>query len=135
MSLLAPASLHHAPPALPAINTTVEPALERRHRFTIDEYFQLHEAGLIGNKSELIDGEIVDMASAGNAHMVALGDLYDLLSVQFPKPWFIKSQGTVRFGTYFAPDPDLSLSPHRPKPWSKALDETPLLVVETATRR
>ena len=44
--------------------------LIRRHRYTVDEYRRMGEAGILGedDRVELIEGEIVDMAPRGSRH-------------------------------------------------------------------
>ena len=40
------------------------------HRLTVDDYYRMAEAGVLspGDRTELIKGEIIDMAPIGSAH-------------------------------------------------------------------
>jgi hypothetical protein len=46
------------------------PRAPTRRRFDVDAYYKMAEAGLLGDarRVELIDGEIIDMASIGSPH-------------------------------------------------------------------
>lgn len=106
-----------------------EPA--QRHRFTVAEFMRIAEQGLFRGRTELVNGEILDMAPQGNAHSLCVNDLYDRLRQHFPDPWFIRSQATHRFTDHDAPEPDLALLRSRPVPGA-LLDELPALVVEVS---
>lgn len=53
-----------------------------RHRFTVEEYRKMGEAGIFGedDRVELIDGEVVEMAPIGNKHIESVMRLTRLLS-------------------------------------------------------
>lgn len=99
----------------------------------IDEYNRMIDVGAFGErKCELIDGEIIDMAAIGAAHVCGLEDLRELLGPIFPRPaWFIKTQATQRSGQFYAPDPDITILTKRPVSRAR-LDEVPTLVVEVS---
>jgi Uma2 family endonuclease len=99
------------------------------HRFTVEEYDALSELNLPPGKTELVHGVIIHMPGAGNGHAVALQNLYDLLRVIFPRPWFLRTQSTHRMGKYLAREPDIALLTKEPVIGAK-LDEVPKLVVE-----
>jgi Uma2 family endonuclease len=81
------------------------------HRLTVDDYYRMAEAGVLSpdDRTELIEGEIIDMAPIGSAHadvvrllnqrlMEAAGDTA-VVSVQLP----------VRLSRRTEPQPDIAL--------------------------
>ena len=85
------------------------PQTPTKHRFDVDAYYKLAEAGILPNphRVELIDGEIIDLNSIGSPHAAittrltrqfirAVGDLA-IISVQNP----------LRLDSYNEPEPDL----------------------------
>ncbi len=99
--------------------------------FTVREFEQMAEAGIIRGRYELVHGEVIEMPPVGNAHSIALQDLYDALRPAWPHPKFIRTQATQRFDEYWAPMPDLALLTRRPIPGAQ-IDELPVLVVEVS---
>ena len=94
----------------------------RPHRLTVDEYYRMAEVGLLSpdDRTELIEGEIVDMPPIGSRHAAAvtvlakrminaLGDLADG-RIQFP----------VRFLPRSEPQPDVALVKYRSDAYRKA---------------
>ncbi|MDB5296205.1 MAG: hypothetical protein JWO31_2188 [Phycisphaerales bacterium] len=62
-------------PAEPSPPADVSPVLVQGgpHRFTLDEYLRLSEAAFLdGRRTELIDGEILDMASQKDPHTIGV---------------------------------------------------------------
>ena len=85
------------------------PQTPTKHRFDVDAYYKLAEAGILPNphRVELIDGEIIDLNAIGSPHAAittrltrqfirAVGDLA-IISVQNP----------LRLDSYNEPEPDL----------------------------
>ncbi|MGO9234762.1 MAG: Uma2 family endonuclease [Methylocella sp.] len=85
------------------------PQTPTKHRFDVDAYYKLAEAGILPNphRVELIDGEIIDLNSIGSPRAAittrltrqfirAVGDLA-IISVQNP----------LRLDSYNEPEPDL----------------------------
>ena len=85
------------------------PQTPTKHRFAVDAYYKLAEAGILPNphRVELIDGEIIDLNAIGSPHAAittrltrqfirAIGDLA-IISVQNP----------LRLDSYNEPEPDL----------------------------
>ncbi len=85
------------------------PQTPAKHRFDVDAYYKLAEAGILPNphRVELIDGEIIDLNAIGSPHAAittrltrqfirAVGDLA-IISVQNP----------LRLDSYNEPEPDL----------------------------
>jgi len=113
-----------------AISTPVHPGQPKR-LFTVREFEQMFDTGIIRGRYELVRGEVVEMAAIGNAHSVALQDLYDVLRQAWPHPKFVRSQATHRFDEHWAPMPDLALLERRPVPGA-LIDELPVLVIEVS---
>ena len=85
------------------------PLLLPRHRLTVDSYYRMAETGILppGQRTELIDGEIIDMAPIGTRHaaMVArLGHLIDQVAAPHHQ---LRSQSPLRLGDRSEPEPDL----------------------------
>lgn len=102
-----------------------------KHRFTVSQYMRMADSGILASRTELVHGEIVDMAPQGNAHSIAISNLYDELRQVFPKPWFIRVQATHRFSEDLAYEPDLVLLQREPVPGA-SVDARPELVVEVS---
>ncbi|MFP6652230.1 MAG: hypothetical protein VCA17_08415 [Dehalococcoidia bacterium] len=53
------------------------------HRFTVDEYYAMADAGILKENAsvEFIQGEMVDMAPVGNRHASCVDRLVDLLTL------------------------------------------------------
>ena len=52
-----------------------------RHRFTVDEFHRMGEAGILSDEDrvELVDGEIVEMTPIGSSHAGCVRDLDEWL--------------------------------------------------------
>ncbi len=104
---------------------------QARRLFTVREFEQMGEAGIINGRYELVHGEVIEMAAVGNAHSMAVEDLRDALRAAWPHPKFIRTQATHRFDEHWAPMPDLALLKQKPVPGAQ-IDELPVLVVEVS---
>lgn len=105
-----------------------------RRRFTIDEYHQMAEAGILGedDRVELIDGEIVEMTPIGRRHAACVDRLNQLLVLRFSDVAQVAVQNPVHLGEHSEPEPDLALLHRRSDFYDSAL-RTPdavLLLVE-----
>ena len=111
-------------------------ALPAPRRFTVDEYYKMAEAGILGedDRVELIEGEIVEMAPIGPLHADAVEDLAELFVLRFADRAKVRSQNPVRLSQILEPEPDLVLL--RPRDDFYASDdatfEDVLLIVEVA---
>ncbi len=106
-------------------------SVPQKRLFTVREFEQMAEAGILNGRYELVDGEIIEMPADDNAHSVAVMDLYDALRPHWPHPKFIRSQSTQRFTERWAPMPDLTLLEHRPVRGA-LIDELPALAIEVS---
>lgn len=87
----------------------------RRHRFTVEEYYRMGESGIFGedDRVELLDGEIVEMASIGSPHAGCVNRLNGLFARRLGDRATIAVQNPVRLSTTSEPQPDLAVATHR----------------------
>jgi Uma2 family endonuclease len=107
-----------------------------RRRFTVAEYHQMAEAGILGedDRIELIEGEIVEMSPIGRRHAATLLRLIRLFSHTFDDVADVNVQSPIQLGNDTEPEPDLTLLRRKPDFYASALpgpDDT-FLVVEVA---
>lgn len=80
------------------------------HRFTVDDFHKMAEAGILGedDRVELLEGEIVDMPSIGPAHAGAVNRttrlFYELLG---RRRYVVAGQNPLRLDQWNEPQPDL----------------------------
>ena len=87
-----------------------------RHRFTVEEYHKMGEAGIFGedDRVELIDGEVVEMTPIGWRHANCVNDL-NMLLVRFAGERYVVSvQNPLTISEHGEPQPDLVLLKRRP---------------------
>ena len=120
------------------MNVQIQPQIQpqpMRLRFSVDEYYQMIELGLLDNyeKAEIIDGELIQKITIGDRHALVV----DLLTAFFIKNVSaairVRPQNPLRLSNYNEPEPDLVLSDltkydgkRHPRP------EETLLVVEVS---
>lgn len=82
-----------------------------RHRFDVDEYHRMAEAGILarGDRVELIDGEIVAMTPIGPRHNAAVNRANRALVGAVGDLAIVQVQGSVRLDRSHEPQPDLLL--------------------------
>jgi len=107
-----------------------------RRRFTVDEYYRMAEAGILGedDRVELIEGEIVEMTPIGRRHASCVFRLNARFSDKFRDVGLIGVQSPVRLSDDTEPQPDLMLLRQRPDYYASA-EPTPddvFLLVEVA---
>lgn len=91
------------------------PAEVKKHRFTVDEYHKMGEAGIFGedDRVELIDGEVVEMTPIGWRHarcVRRLVTLFGRLAGELAGgPYEVDAQNPVVLSEYGEPQPDLAL--------------------------
>jgi Uma2 family endonuclease len=93
-------------------NQTQAP-LERRHRFTVQEFEQMGKTGVLyGRKVELLDGEIIDMNADGDGHSAWTGSLTERLVLAFQGKARVIPQQTMRLiEDFYMPVPDFTVTP------------------------
>ena len=82
-----------------------------RHRFTVDEYHRMGEAGIFteGDRVELVDGEILGMTPIGSLHAACVDRLNRLLVLSAGEQASVRVQSPISLGPDSEPQPDLTL--------------------------
>jgi len=82
-----------------------------RRLFTVDEYYQMAEAGIFSedDRVELIEGEIIEMSPIGSRHTACVKRLNRLLSQKLGDQAVISVQDPIRLSEFSEPGPDLAL--------------------------
>jgi Uma2 family endonuclease len=107
-----------------------------RRLFTVHEYHQMAQAGILheDHRVELIEGEIVQMASIGSRHAACVDRLTQLFVMRVAGRAIVRVQNPILLNEYSEPQPALALLRPRPDfyaaahPWPQDI----LLVVEVA---
>jgi len=113
------------------------PAEVMRHRFTVEEYHRMAEAGLLSedDRVELIDGEIIEMTPIGSRHHACVMRLDELLRRPgVPGGYIVSVQGPVQLDEGNEVQPDVALLRRRPDFYAGELPgpEDVLLIVEVS---
>ena len=103
----------------------------RKHGFTGEDVLRMQEAGILleGGKFELIEGEIIDMPSEGDAHLALKGALNRFLVRNLPDEIGLIPDGTLRLSDTNWPEPDFYLYPAVIMPGAVRGPDT-LLIIE-----
>ncbi|OGA04989.1 MAG: hypothetical protein A3H35_21270 [Betaproteobacteria bacterium RIFCSPLOWO2_02_FULL_62_17] len=109
---------------------------EMKHRITTQAYHRMGEAGVLAPdaRTELIEGEILDMAPIGSRHASVVNRLNRLLVAAVGERAIVQVQGPVRLGDLSEPEPDVALLKPRADYYRDALPGAAdvLLIVEVA---
>ncbi len=107
-----------------------------RHRFTIEEYHRMGQAGILAEDArvELIEGEVVEMVPIGSHHAACVARLTHVFTLSLGNRVIVWVQSPVRLVPHSEPQPDLTLLRARPDFYAKAHPgpEDVLLLVEVA---
>jgi Uma2 family endonuclease len=99
-------------PSLPDEEFGVPPGLplERIYRFTVEEYRQLGERGILREDEgvELIEGIVVAMSPKSVAHRYAVDALLTILPAMLASDWYPSGQNPLQL-TGSEPEPDVTL--------------------------
>lgn len=79
--------------------------------FTVDDYYAMARAGIIGedDRVELIEGEIILMATIGSRHQAVVDRVNRLLVMRVGDRAIVRVQGPLRLADITEPQPDLQL--------------------------
>jgi Uma2 family endonuclease len=108
----------------------------RPHRFSVEEYYRMGEAGVFApeQRVELIEGEVVEMAPIGSRHADWVDNLPLLFARGVPTGVRVRVRNPVHLSDYSEPQPDLALLRPRERSYAEVHPSGPdtLLVVEVA---
>jgi Uma2 family endonuclease len=79
------------------------------HRFSVLEYYRLGELGLLSERTELIDGIIIDMEPIGPWHADIVDSLTQAFIEQAHGRFRVRVQQPIDLGSESQPQPDLAL--------------------------
>jgi Uma2 family endonuclease len=107
-----------------------------RHLFTVDEYERMGQAGIfpVGQRLELLGGEIIEMAPIGSPHAAVVNRLNHLLVVAVGDRAVVTVQNPVRLGDISEPQPDVAVARFRDDYYGSAHPQPAdlLLVIEVS---
>jgi Uma2 family endonuclease len=109
----------------------------KRHRFTIDQYHRMIDAGILtrDDRVELIEGEIVEMTASGSPHASAVDRTNRLLVTRLGNRAIVRVQGPIVLPAQVSePEPDVAVL-HPRADFYRAAHPQPsdiLLVIEVA---
>jgi Uma2 family endonuclease len=107
----------------------------RRYRWTRAQYHRAGEAGLfVGQRVQLVTGEIILMSPQGHPHAVAIGLVEEALRTAFGRGFWPRVQLPLALGKDDEPEPDVAVVAGSPRSLASAASHptTALLVVEVA---
>lgn len=104
------------------------------HRFTWAQYEQMIDAGVFGpgDRLELLDGEIIDMAPQKSRHATAVRLLEEVLRTAFGQGYDVRAQLPFRADEHSEPEPDIAVVPGAPRDYRDAHPSRAALIVEVA---
>ena len=82
-----------------------------RKRFTVTDFQQMIETGILqeGDRCELLNGEIITMATIGRKHASKVDRLTNLFHRIIKQAILIRVQNPIELGPFSQPEPDLAL--------------------------
>ena len=95
------------------VHATADAPPRSVHRFTIGEYERLTQIGFFnpGDRSELIDGWLVDKMAHNPQHAGTVDVANAIIAALLPAGWTTRSQLPVRLPGDNAPEPDVAVVP------------------------
>jgi Uma2 family endonuclease len=107
-----------------------EPGLRR---WTLKEYYRLGELGFFdGQRVELINGKIIQMAPIKNFHVAATDLTAEALRAAFGAGYWVRTQAPLDLTPTSSPEPDVAVVRGSPRGSGSANPTTASLVVEVS---
>jgi len=109
-------------------------ATPRLRRFSRAEYLKMAEAGIFGpgERTELIEGEILKMAPQKSSHATAVMIVADALRSVFTRGYVVRTQVPLDLNEISEPEPDVIVISGAQRDYKDAHPTTALLVVEVS---
>jgi Uma2 family endonuclease len=105
----------------------------RPHRWTREEFLQMIDLGWFQDKRvELIDGQVIEMASQFDLHLASITATADALRLAFGSGYWVRVQGSLDLSPHGIPDPDLAVTPGSHRGAGKTIATSAVLVVEVS---
>jgi Uma2 family endonuclease len=84
--------------------------LERK-RFTVTEFQRMVETGILeeGSPYELLNGEIIHMATIGSKHAAKVNRISAHLHQTVEKTYIVRIQNPIELGAFSQPEPDIAI--------------------------
>jgi Uma2 family endonuclease len=82
-----------------------------KYRLTVEQYYKMTEVGILGieQRTELIEGEIIEMSPIGAKHAGTINRLNRVLSPRISDQAIISIQNSIRLNDSSEPQPDLAI--------------------------
>ena len=105
----------------------------RPYRWTREQFLQMLDLGWFQDKRvELIDGQVIEMASQYDLHLASVTATADALRLAFGSGYWIRVQGSLDLSPHGIPDPDLAVTPGSHRGAGKTIAKSAVLVVEVS---
>ena len=103
------------------------------HRWTVAEYHQMADTGLLdtSDRVELIEGEMIDMAPIGSRHAYLVDKLVQALT-RDSGPCLVRAQNPIFLGERSEPQPDVALVRDKSYMEAHPTASDVLLIIEVA---
>ena len=105
-----------------------------RHRWTVADFDRMFGSGLLDetDRVELIEGELIDMASVGSRHAYTVDSIARMLQRLVGSRYLVRVQNPLRLGESSEPQPDIAVV--RDRSYAAAHPEAAdvLLLIEVA---
>lgn len=121
-------------PSAERVSTSTGP---KTRRWSAEEFYRLLDEGyFLGQRVELLEGEIIEMAAQKNWHALGITLTEDALRRVFGPKFWVRVQMSLDLTPYSVLDPDLAVIPGSPRQNATVSNPTTaLLIVEVAESR
>jgi Uma2 family endonuclease len=82
-----------------------------KYRLTVEQYYKMAEVGILGieQRTELIDGEIIEMSAIGTKHAICVSNLSEILTLRTIQIAHVRQQNPIHLSDRSEPQPDIAL--------------------------